>query len=55
MGSRVPVYTGKEHGMLCLDVGSNMDWTASRIRDNKFDLLVVARAIVVGGQCSSFC
>jgi hypothetical protein len=38
MGSRVPVYTGKEHGMQYLDVGTNIDCQASRTRDNKFDL-----------------
>src|SRR5690348_1660047 len=30
MGSRVPVYTGKEHGMQYLDVGSNIDCQAAR-------------------------
>ena len=38
MGSRVPVYTGKEHGMQYLDVGSNIDCQASRATDNKFDI-----------------
>jgi hypothetical protein len=38
MGSRVPVYTGKEYGMQYLDVGSNIDCQASRTKDNKFDL-----------------
>jgi hypothetical protein len=38
MGSRVPVYTGKEYGMQYLDVGSNIDCQASRTNDNKFDL-----------------
>jgi hypothetical protein len=38
MGSRVPVYTGKEHGMQYLDVGSNIDCQASRAKDNKFDI-----------------
>lgn len=38
MGSRVPVYTGKENGMQYLDVGSNIDCQANRAKDNKFDL-----------------
>jgi hypothetical protein len=38
MGSRVPVYTGKENGMQYLDVGSNIDCQANRGKDNKFDL-----------------
>jgi hypothetical protein len=38
MGSRVPVYTGKEHGMQYLDVGSNIDCQAHHTNDNKFDL-----------------
>ena len=40
MGSRIPVYTGKESGMQYLDVGSNIDCLAHRTRDNKFDLLL---------------
>jgi hypothetical protein len=38
MGSRVPVYTGKENGMQYLDVGSNIDCQAYRMPDNTFDL-----------------
>src|SRR5215467_1737662 len=38
MGSRVPVYTGKDYGMQYLDVGSNIDCQASRTKDNKYDL-----------------
>lgn len=38
MGSRVPVYTGKENGMQYLDVGSNIDCQANRSKDNTFDL-----------------
>jgi hypothetical protein len=38
MGSRVPVYTGKENGMQYLDVGSNIDCQASRMADGSFDL-----------------
>jgi hypothetical protein len=38
MGSRVPVYTGKENGMQYLDVGSNLECQASRARENRFDI-----------------
>jgi hypothetical protein len=38
VGSRVPVYVGKEYGMQYFDVGSNIDCQASRTKDNKFDL-----------------
>ena len=38
MGSRVPVYAGKEYGMQYLDVGTNIDCQASRTKDNKFDI-----------------
>jgi len=38
MGSRVPVYTGKENGMQYLDVGSNIDCQASRTPEGSFDL-----------------
>ena len=49
MGSRVPVYTGKEHGMQYLDVGSNIDCQASRTKDNKFDIrLMLERSWVEG-------
>ena len=38
VGSRVPVYTGKENGMQYLDVGSNIDCMAVRAKDGEFDL-----------------
>jgi hypothetical protein len=54
MGSRVPVYTGKEAGMQYLDVGSNIDCQASRTKDNKFDLrLVIERSWVEGNVAVS--
>jgi hypothetical protein len=40
MGSRVPVYVGKEYGMQYRDVGTNIDCQASHTKDNKFDLLL---------------
>jgi hypothetical protein len=38
MGSRVPVYAGKESGMQYLDVGTYIDCQASRTKENKFDI-----------------
>jgi len=38
MGSRIPIYTGKDYGMQYLDVGSNIDCQATRTKDNKFDI-----------------
>jgi hypothetical protein len=38
MGSRVPVYTGKENGMQYLDVGSNIDCQATHGQDGNFEL-----------------
>ena len=38
MGSRVPVYTGKENGMQYLDVGSNISCVALHADDDRFDL-----------------
>jgi len=54
MGSRVPVYTGKENGMQYLDVGSNIDCQASRTKDNKFDIrLSLDRSWVEGNVAVS--
>jgi hypothetical protein len=38
MGSRVPIYTGKENGMQYVDVGSNIDCQATRTADGAYDL-----------------
>lgn len=38
MGSRVPVYTGKENGMQYLDIGSNIDCQARHTQDGSFEL-----------------
>jgi hypothetical protein len=54
VGSRVPVYTGREYGMQYFDVGSNIDCQASRIKDNKFDLrLSLDRSWVEGNVAVS--
>jgi hypothetical protein len=38
MGSRVPVYTGKENGMQYLGIGSNIDCQAQHAQDGSFEL-----------------
>ena len=49
IGSRVPVYTGKEYGMQYVDVGTSIDCQASRTKDNKFDIrLILERSWVEG-------
>lgn len=54
MGSRVPIYTGTEHGMQYLDVGSNFDCQAHRTKDNKFDLrMALERSWVEGSVATS--
>jgi hypothetical protein len=49
IGSRVPVYAGKEYGMQYVDVGTSIDCQASRTKDNKFDIgLTLERSWVEG-------
>jgi hypothetical protein len=49
IGSRVPVYAGKEYGMQYVDVGTSIDCQASRTKDSKFDLrLILERSWVEG-------
>jgi len=38
VGSRIPVYAGKENALQYLDVGTNIDCLASRANDNRFDV-----------------
>jgi hypothetical protein len=49
IGSRVPVYAGKDYGMQYVDVGTSIECQASRTKDNKFDLrLMLERSWVEG-------
>jgi hypothetical protein len=49
VGSRIPVYVGKEYGMQYLDIGTNIDCQASRANDNRFDIrLSLERSWVEG-------
>jgi len=49
IGSRVPLYTGKEGGLQYIDVGTNLDCRADRFDDGKFGLrLSLERSWVQG-------
>lgn len=49
VGSRVPVYVGKEYGMQYLDIGTSIDCQASPANDNRFDIkLILERSWVEG-------
>jgi hypothetical protein len=49
VGSRVPVYTGKDYGLQYLDIGTNIDCQASRANDNTFDIrMILERSWVEG-------
>jgi hypothetical protein len=50
VGSRVPVYVGKDYGMQYVDVGTNIDCQASRTKDNKFDVRVILERSWVEGS-----
>ena len=40
MGSRVPVYVGKDNGMQYIDVGTNIDSRALPVDESRFDVFV---------------
>ncbi len=49
VGSRVPVYVGKEYAMQYLDIGTSIDCQASPANDNNFDIkLMLERSWVEG-------
>jgi hypothetical protein len=50
VGSRVPVYAGKEYALQYLDVGTSIDCQASRAKDNKFDIRVVLERSWIEGS-----
>ena len=52
VGSRVPVYTGKDFGMQYLDVGSNIDCTARHAKDGEFHLTLDLERSWVEGDVS---
>jgi hypothetical protein len=52
LGSRVPVYAGKEYGMQYVDVGTGIDCQASQPKDNKFDIKLILERSWVDGNVS---
>jgi hypothetical protein len=49
IGSRVPLYAGKEGGLQYIDVGTNLDCTADRFEDGRFGLrLALERSWIQG-------
>jgi hypothetical protein len=52
IGSRVPVYTGKDNGMQYVDVGMNIDSRGSIASDGRFDLYFQLERSWVEGDVS---
>jgi len=52
MGSRVPVYTGKDAGMQYIDVGTNIDARALPVDSGRFDVFVNLERSWVEGEVS---
>jgi hypothetical protein len=50
IGSRVPLYTGKENGLQYIDVGTNLDFRAERLEDGKFGLKIALERSWVQGD-----
>jgi hypothetical protein len=40
VGSRVPLYTGKDSGLQYIDIGTNLDCRAERLEDGRYSLRV---------------
>jgi hypothetical protein len=52
IGSRVPLYTGKEGGFQYIDVGTNLDYRVERLEETKFGVRVVLERSWVQGDVS---
>ena len=50
MGSRVPVYVGKDGGMQYIDVGTNIDSRAMAADEGRFDLAITLERSWVEGD-----
>jgi hypothetical protein len=50
VGSRVPVYTGKESDFQYIDVGTNLDFRAERLEDGRFGLKIALERSWVQGE-----
>lgn len=50
VGSRVPVWTGKEGGFQYVDVGTNLDCNAERLEDGRFGLRIAFERSWIQGE-----
>ncbi len=50
IGSRVPLFTGKDGGLQYVDVGTNLDCTADRLDDGKFGLRIALERSWIQGD-----
>jgi hypothetical protein len=50
IGSRVPVWTGKEGGFQYVDVGTNLDCNAERLEDGRFGLRIAFERSWIQGE-----
>jgi hypothetical protein len=52
IGSRVPLFTGKDGGLQYVDVGTNLDCTADRLDEGKFGLRIALERSWIQGDVS---
>jgi hypothetical protein len=50
IGSRVPLWTGKDGGFQFVDVGTNLDCTAERLEDGRFGLRIAFERSWIQGE-----
>ena len=50
IGSRVPIWTGKEGGFQFIDIGTNLDCNAERLEDGKFGLRIAFERSWIQGE-----
>ena len=50
IGSRVPLWTGKEGGFQYIDVGTNLDCTAEHLEDGRFGLRIAFERSWIQGE-----
>jgi hypothetical protein len=50
IGSRVPLFTGKDGGLQYIDIGTNLDCTADRLDEGKFGLRIALERSWIQGD-----
>jgi hypothetical protein len=50
IGSRVPIWTGKEGGFQFIDIGTNLDCNAERLEDGRFGLRIAFERSWIQGE-----